>query len=135
MSPGHRGHSLVITANGVVYGTGYDGNGELTGRGDRAALTPLVWDVSNIIRPRITGIPRLGQRLTAHHGQWWPAPDSFRYRWYRNGTAIRGEARRVYRLVARDVGTRLQVRVTAAHNGFRSTIKQSLPTATIRPQR
>ncbi|WP_026163524.1 RCC1 domain-containing protein [Kribbella catacumbae] len=34
-------HSLVLDSNGVVYGTGINGSGQLTGSGDRSTLTPL----------------------------------------------------------------------------------------------
>ncbi|WP_157630925.1 RCC1 domain-containing protein [Kribbella catacumbae] len=36
-----RRHSLVVGSNGTAYGTGDNGNGQLTGTGNRTTLTPL----------------------------------------------------------------------------------------------
>jgi NAD(P)-dependent dehydrogenase (short-subunit alcohol dehydrogenase family) len=48
--------------------------------------------------------PRLGMTLTARHGQWWPIPTTYTYRWYRKGIPIKGATGATYQLVAHGSG-------------------------------
>jgi hypothetical protein len=71
-------------------------------------------------RPRITGTPRVGARLSASSGTWsgTPAP-SFSYRWQRckrSCATIPTATARVYRPRSADMGTELRVRVTASNS-------------------
>ena len=120
-------HSLVVGDDGRVYGTGSNRHGEITAADPaaRSSLAPMVWGIANTVRPRLTGHPQLGGILTAHHGQWWPAPTSYGYRWYRNGKAIRRATHQTYHLVARDLGTRVRLQVTAKHPGYQPATKTS----------
>ena len=121
-------HSLVVGDDSITYGAGANDDGPLTGAewAARTTLTPLVWGVANIVRPQVTGIPRLGRTLTAHHGHWWPAPTSIAFKWFRNGKAIPGAIHKTYHPVARDVGARLRVKVTAKHSGYQTGTQTSL---------
>lgn len=51
-----------------------------------------------------------------------PDPTSYRYQWYRGGSAISGSTTSKYKLVAADAGKPLTVRVTAARTGFVSAV-------------
>ncbi len=90
-----------------------------------------MWGIANTVPPRIAGAPHLGKILTARHGHWWPAPTAYTYRWYRNGTAIKGAKGPTHQVVTRDVGTRLSVKVTARHPGYQPTSQRTVRTALI----
>jgi hypothetical protein len=69
--------------------------------------------VSPTVAPQITGVPKVGETLTADGGSWSPAPTSLSYQWLRNGTPIDGATGPSYTLVAADQGARISVAVTA----------------------
>ena len=75
--------------------------------------------------PKITGIAKKGRTLTAKAGSWKPGPVTLKYRWLRNGKAIRGATKAKYRLTAKDRGTRISVRVTASKPGYATATKRS----------
>lgn len=127
------GHSLVTGDDGMVYGAGANGTGQIAGadRARRRTLTPLVWGITEAVAPRIVGRPRAGETLTARHGQWWPDPTRYTYRWLRNGDLISRTSRNTYRLRPLDLGSRLRVKVTVWHPGFHSATKSTPPTPRI----
>jgi hypothetical protein len=75
----------------------------------------------NTVRPTLTGLARVGERLTAQNGTWDNSPTSFEYQWLRcasDGTsciAVVGAELKRYTLVQADVGHRMRVRVTAVN--------------------
>jgi hypothetical protein len=75
----------------------------------------------NTVRPTITGLAQVGERLTAQNGTWENSPTSFEYQWQRcdsDGTgcvAVAGADLKRYALVQADVGHRMRVRVTAVN--------------------
>lgn len=68
--------------------------------------------------PTISGTPRVGKTLTASKGGWKPKPASVAYQWLRGGKAIKGADRSSYRVVSKDKGTTVAVRVTAKKPGY-----------------
>ncbi|MDO4029977.1 carboxypeptidase regulatory-like domain-containing protein [Clavibacter michiganensis] len=82
-------------------------------------------------RPTITGTAQVSSPLTAVTGTWTPAPDSFSYRWWRDGVAISGATDARYVPVAADQGKRITVTVTAAKSGYTSLARSSGPTAAV----
>jgi hypothetical protein len=76
------------------------------------ALAPL-----NTALPTISGIPQVGQTLTATSGTWANIPTSITYLWIRSGVGIPGATASTYVPVLADVGLRLTLYVTAI-NGF-----------------
>ncbi|KDP91290.1 MULTISPECIES: carboxypeptidase regulatory-like domain-containing protein [Clavibacter] len=82
-------------------------------------------------RPTITGTAQVSSPLTAVTGTWTPAPDSFSYRWWRDGVAISGATAARYVPVAADQGKRITVTVTAAKSGYASLARSSGPTAAV----
>lgn len=82
-------------------------------------------------RPTITGTAQVGSPLTAVTGTWTPAPDSFSYRWWRDGVAIPGATAARYVPAAADQGKRITVTVTAAKSGYTSLARSSGPTAAV----
>lgn len=82
--------------------------------------------------PTIVGEPFVTRTLTAKpSAAWVPAPTSYGYQWYRNGTAIAKATARTHVVVIADKGAKLSVRVTAMKTGVTSRAGVSAATATI----
>ena len=88
--------------------------------------------ISGLTRPRISGTPRVGSRLTSLVGSWLEKDVTYSYRWRRNGRAIRGATGRTYRVVPADRGRRISVRVTARKLGYAPGGQNSATTGRIR---
>jgi hypothetical protein len=86
--------------------------------------------------PRISGVPRVGRRLTADHGSWSGPATSYGYQWLRcdaHGGSCRpigGATRQRYKVTQHDAGHRLRLLVTAA-NVAGSTVAKSRATASV----
>ncbi len=80
---------------------------------ERADLPELALTQS----PAIEGETRQGRALRAFPGRWTPQREETRYRWLRDGVPIRGATQRRHLLTARDVGTRISVRVGVRAEG------------------
>ena len=70
-------------------------------------------------RPSLSGTRRYTHVLEADPGTWSPRPGTLTFRWFRDGTRIRGAKHRRYRLQAADVGHHVRVVVTARKEGYR----------------
>ncbi len=114
-------HTLVVGDDGVVYGTGSNSEGDITGidRAARWGLQPLIWTLRPFTRPRITGTLEVGRFLTATDGTWWPEPTSLAYQWFRDGNTIPGAVAGTYRLTRSDRYAEISVSVTARRAGHR----------------
>src|SRR6185437_51992 len=90
---------------------------------------------SNQTPPTISGTPQAGQTLTADPGQWTNSPTGYSYQWQRcsPGCSNVGAASSVatYALTSTDVGSAIQVVVTASNASGPSTPVPSAPTATV----
>ncbi len=69
------------------------------------------------IAPSITGTPAVGQKLTGDKGTWTLEPNSYAYKWLRNGTPIPNATSTTYTPSAADAGTQISFRVTASGIG------------------
>jgi subtilisin family serine protease len=87
----------------------------------------------NTVAPRISGVTRVPNLLTAIVGSWIPGATSFGYQWLRNGAAISGATHSTYRLTAADVGKHINVVVTAKRAYYVDASKTSAQTALIQP--
>lgn len=124
--------SLVLGDDARIYGTGWNGLGQLTGtESKKTSLTPLLWTIANTVPPRITGEARVGGILTARHGQWVPAAESYTYVWLRTGRPIPGATSRTYRPVDADHNLHISVKVTASYPGYAPAVKTTAPTPPI----
>lgn len=92
----------------------------------------------NTTRPSISGVPRVGQQLTADEGTWTNAPTSFVFQWLRcdvdgtNCARIQVAQSKNYQVRTSDIGSRLRVRVIAV-NSSGSAAAVSLPTGFVVP--
>lgn len=68
--------------------------------------------------PTVSGTPKVGSKLTATAGAWWPAPTKVSYQWYRNGAKISGATSRTRTLTSADRGRSLKVKVTGSRAAF-----------------
>jgi len=67
--------------------------------------------------PRVSGTPRVGERLKATPGHWSPSKVRTHLRWYAGGVAIAGATGSAYTVKGADVGKRITVKVTAKSAG------------------
>ena len=81
--------------------------------------------------PRISGTPRVGEKLTAIRGEW-TAGTTYSYRWYRNGAAISGATAKSYILRSADRGTAIKVKVTGRKSGYTTASRVSASTTPVR---
>ena len=132
---GGNGWSLVRDSDGLVFGTGKNLDGQLTGvdTSPRYALTVLSGQkIANATRPTITGTKTRGHRLSGHVGDWSVRPTSYTYRWLRNGVSISGATGSTYLLRSADVGKRISLKVTGSRTGFTSVSAISSSTTKVK---
>ncbi len=99
-----------------------------------ATLAPVVITPG---RPTITGRPRVGETLTAHHGTWNPKGMIFTYQWLQDGQPIAGATEVTYVPTATDQGHALSVAITGTtlayeEQGISETVTSPV-TVPIRP--
>jgi hypothetical protein len=75
--------------------------------------------------PSITGAAVVGGLLTANTGVWGPAPVTFSYQWFADGTAIGGATAATYTLKAADGGKAITVQVTGSKAGYATASQTS----------
>lgn len=81
--------------------------------------------------PTISGSVRVSRTLTAKPGNWQPAPVTFSYSWYRNGSRIAGAAASTYKLTTADYGKKIVVKVTGTKTGYTPVTKTSQATVKV----
>ena len=116
------GQRLKVRVSGIGLNVAYSTSS--------AAIAPGY--ITSLTRPKILGTRKVGSRLKATKGTWSVSTSVYRYRWYRNGKAIRGATGRTYRLTRADRGKRMTVRVYVKATGYYSRNRISSQTATIR---
>ncbi|MET0735600.1 MAG: choice-of-anchor I family protein [Microbacterium sp.] len=89
---------------------------EVSGTTTLFGITDLLAPVNTAL-PTVTGMPSVGQVLTATNGEWDAANPVFAYQWLRDGQPIADAAGATYRVTIKDVGRELGVRVTATASG------------------
>ena len=82
-------------------------------------------------KPAISGKPKVGSKLTAKRGTW-TANTIFSYRWYRDGSAIKGATKSTYVLKMADRGHAIKVKVTGRKTGYATASRVSSATADVR---
>lgn len=84
--------------------------------------------------PRITGMARVGKKLTALTGSW-TVGTSFRYQWVAGGKAIKGATGRTFTVRPGVQGKRVAVRVTGRLAGYTPATTSSTWTAKVGKRR
>ena len=137
-------HSLALTSDGNVLAWGHNGQCQLCvpglppGTGYTAisvghlhsvgVRAPLPLDFTTGTTATITGKPQVGQTLTADAGDVAPAPTSYTYHWYADGSLIPGASGPTYVLTAAEQGDRITVEVSAVKHGYNTSTDTSAPT-------
>lgn len=78
--------------------------------------------------PTIKGTAKVGKTLTVTTGTWGPQPVTLKYQWFRSGTAIAKATSATYKLVSKDKGKVITVKVTGSKSGFTTVTKASAAT-------
>lgn len=84
-------------------------------------------------KPTVSGTAKVGKTLKAAKGTWSPAPGSYSYQWYANGTKITGASKSSLTLKSAQRGKKVTVKVTAHRTAHRDGTSTSKATATIAP--
>jgi hypothetical protein len=83
-------------------------------------------------KPVIAGARTTGTLLSVNLGAWTPGEVKFAYQWYRGGKQIKGATKPTYRLVPKDLGKRITVKVTGKAAGVGSKSLTSAATTKIK---
>ena len=105
--------------------------GYTTDSGTSLATTVPLMTFTAVATPLITGSVIVDQMLTATTDGWTPSPDSFAYRWFRDGIAISGATSSTYSLVAADLGAVITVETVASKAGYADSTTLSDDTALV----
>lgn len=115
------GHSLTCTV------TASNGGGSASATS--AAVTPSTPAApANTSLPQISGTAVVGDPLTCSPGTWSNSPDSYSYRWYRNGSQI--STGQDYVVLPGDVGTAITCEVRASNANGTGTALSAAVTPT-----
>lgn len=80
--------------------------------------------LSALTAPMVTGVARVGERVTASPGTW-SAPATYAFQWHRNGVPVAGATAASYDVGAADAEKLLTVTVTATATGLRPGVSTS----------
>ncbi|MCJ1696517.1 fibronectin type III domain-containing protein [Rathayibacter caricis] len=118
------GKKITVTVNGSK--TAYTTVSRTT-----APTAAVVAGTMTSTTPTITGIPRVGVKLTADPGSWGPAPVVIAYQWKADGLALSGATASTYTPSSATVGKVITVSVTGAKTGYASASRTSGGTAAV----
>lgn len=93
--------------------------------------TSPIPSVSPAPTPTISGVPQIGNTLTATAGTWGPAPVDLTYQWYVNGVAKPGADDETFTLGSGEVGLPIAVAVTGEKEDYLSVTKTSAATPAV----
>lgn len=87
----------------------------------------------NKAAPVVSGVAKVGSRLTATAGSWNPTDAKISYQWYANGTAIAKATRSTLTLTGALLGKSVKVRTAASKAGYPTKTATSSSTAKVLP--
>jgi hypothetical protein len=96
-----------------------------TGEVDAAMVKAVI--PTNVTPPEVSGVGKVGDPLSCTEGTWTgtPASYTYRYSWYRGGTAISGAHSSTYTLATDDAGASIKCGVAATNSAGTSSTAQS----------
>jgi hypothetical protein len=110
-NPNNGVRALASDGGGGVVAGGIFDSLELAAQQGIASFSNLP---SNGVRPKVSGIAKVGKKLACSRGTWAGSPPlSFGFRWLRGGVAIAGASASSYTVKPADSGRKLSCRVTA----------------------
>ncbi len=89
-----------------------------------------VWprELTSLRAPAILGAAKVGTRLIADDGDWFPYPDEISYRWLSDAKPIAGATSASFVPTAAQRGTAITLEVTSKHPDYEAVILRSTPT-------
>lgn len=84
-----------------------------------------------IAHPVVSGMPKVGLKLTTSVGSWSPGGATYQFSWLANGTPIAGATRRTFAPTADQVGKKIRSVVVATKSGMRTARSTSALTAPV----
>jgi len=85
-----------------------------------ASTTVALRKLSATPKPKLSGIRGVNHLLKATVGSWKPGGVTLKYRWYRNGKAIKGATKTRYVTSRSDRGKTLTFKVSGSKSGYKS---------------
>jgi hypothetical protein len=117
LGPDQLGHRITAVATGQR--AGYT-----NGVASSAPTDPVGPEkLTMTSEPSLTGAPLVGRPLTVKPGVVGPAGVTTHYRWWRDGSRIKGATNPVYVPTLADLGSRLSVRVRYSKPGYTSVVR------------
>ncbi|MGV2855483.1 hypothetical protein ACNPN0_13735, partial [Glutamicibacter sp. AGC84] len=120
------GKTITVNVTGTL--AGYTSTSKASAPTTKVARGSLA-----VSSPKITGIPTVGNILTAAPGVWGPSGVKLTYQWAANGANLTGATKNTLPLTADLAGKTITVNVTGTLAGYTSTSKASAPTVKIDP--
>ena len=109
---GLLGKKLTVTVTAIR--TGHP-NGKATSKATIAVAKGKAPTATK--KPKISGTPKVGRKVTALVGTWSPKADSYKYEWRLNGKLIKGATGKTLKLTSKMRGKKLTVTVIARKAG------------------
>lgn len=78
-------------------------------------------------KPYLSGIFKVGKKLTCNKGTWSPTPSSYKYQWYRGSTKLTGKTLSTYVTSRYDKGKYVTCQVTAIKSGYLNGVAKAAP--------
>jgi endo-1,4-beta-xylanase len=125
LTPAQRGDRITVTVTGTK--TGYT----TVSKTSKATVKVASGSLVKRPTPTISGPAKVGSTLTVKPGSW-DRGVKLSYRWYADGTAIRGATKATLRLTTAERGERITVKVTASKPGYASVSRTSKATRAVR---
>ena len=82
--------------------------------------------------PKISGTAKTGKTLKAVPGTWKPSGVQLSYQWYRGNSKISGATKSSYKLISKDKGKTMKVKVAGAKTGYVTMSKTSKLTSKVK---
>ncbi len=109
VEPADEGHKISCRV------TGTNAAGKVSAAS--AAVAISIRPPTSTARPRVSGTPEEGHKLTCAPGTWTGSPTKYEYQWVREESPIASATSSEYTLVGADVGVALYCDVTATNAG------------------
>lgn len=143
---GATAQTVLLTEDHVGSDISVRVTGRKTGHGSAVASSgevgpvthpppPVEPQVTNSLRPSVSGAARVGSVLDASPGTWTPGDMTFTYQWLQDGVPMSGATARTLTVPVGALGARLSVRVTASRAGHVPGTATSDPTQAVEPGR
>lgn len=113
-----RGKKLSVRVTGSLSGA------ESVTRTSKSTVS-VAYGALSTKTPKVSGTAKVKKKLKASAGTWGPKGVKLSYQWLRNGKPIKGATKTSYKLVKKDAGKKISVKVTGKLSGYSTASKVS----------